>query len=61
MTTQGLLIGYARVSKSDGSQAVDLQVDALRAAGVEESRIYIDKVSGKTSTPHAEIRVKPFT
>jgi DNA invertase Pin-like site-specific DNA recombinase len=50
MTKQSLLIGYARVSKSDGSQAVDLQVDALRAAGVEESRIYMDEVSGKTSS-----------
>ena len=29
------LIGYARVSKADGSQTVDLQRDALTAAGVE--------------------------
>ena len=27
-------IGYARVSKADGSQALDLQVDALINAGV---------------------------
>ena len=27
-------IGYARVSKADGSQTTDLQRDALRAAGV---------------------------
>nr|WP_199309873.1 recombinase family protein [Synechocystis sp. FACHB-383] len=45
-----VLIGYVRVSKSDGSQVVDLQVDALREAGVEEGRIYRDLVSGKTST-----------
>ncbi|MBE9241209.1 recombinase family protein [Synechocystis salina] len=45
-----MLIGYVRVSKSDGSQVVDLQVDALREAGVEEGRIYRDLVSGKTST-----------
>jgi DNA invertase Pin-like site-specific DNA recombinase len=30
-----MLIGYARVSKADGSQSLELQHDALRAAGVE--------------------------
>lgn len=50
MEGNGVLIGYARVSKSDGSQVVDLQIDALRAAGVEESRMYKDEVSGKTSS-----------
>ena len=29
-----MLIGYARVSKADGSQSLDLQRDALIAAGV---------------------------
>ena len=29
-----MLIGYMRVSKADGSQATDLQRDALVAAGV---------------------------
>ena len=29
-----MLIGYARVSKADGSQSLDLQRAALRAAGV---------------------------
>ncbi len=29
-----MLIGYARVSKADGSQTTDLQRDALLAAGV---------------------------
>ena len=28
-----MLIGYMRVSKTDGSQATDLQYDALVAAG----------------------------
>ena len=28
-----MLIGYARVSKADGSQSLDLQRDALRADG----------------------------
>ena len=38
-----MLIGYARVSKADGTQLLDLQVDALVAAGVEEERIYEDR------------------
>lgn len=42
-----MLIGYVRVSKSDGSQTLDLQKDALIAEGVDPSRIYEDKVSGK--------------
>ena len=42
-----MLIGYIRVSKSDGSQVLDLQRDALAAAGVEASRIYEDLASGK--------------
>ena len=40
-------IGYVRVSKSDGSQALDLQRDALLDAGVEEARIYSDLGSGR--------------
>ena len=42
-----MLIGYARVSKADGSQSLDLQKDALLKAGVSEDRIYKDRVSGK--------------
>ena len=34
-----MLIGYARVSKADGSQSLDLQRDALIAAGVGEDQI----------------------
>ena len=30
-----MLIGYARVSKADGSQSPDLQRDALQAAGID--------------------------
>ena len=41
-----MLIGYARVSKSDGSQSLDLQRDALRGAGVEDAAIYEDQASG---------------
>ncbi|MCP4308908.1 MAG: recombinase family protein [bacterium] len=42
-----LLIGYARVSKTDGSQILDLQRDALIAAGVKPEHLYHDKASGK--------------
>lgn len=42
-----MLIGYARVSKADGSQTLDLQRDALIAASVEEEQIYSDLASGK--------------
>ena len=41
-----MLIGYARVSKADGSRSLDLQYDALRAAGVEQDNIYEDRASG---------------
>lgn len=41
------LIGYMRVSKSDGSQTTDLQRDALLAAGVDPDHMYEDMASGK--------------
>jgi len=41
------LMGYMRVSKADGSQVLDLQRDALLAAGVSEGRLYDDTSSGK--------------
>ena len=40
------LIGDARVSKADGSQSLDLQRDALRAAGVDAGHVYHDVASG---------------
>jgi DNA invertase Pin-like site-specific DNA recombinase len=42
----GIVIGYMRVSKADGSQVVDLQKDALLAAGVEMRSLYQDQASG---------------
>ena len=42
-----MLIGYTRVSKADGSQRLDLQRDALIAAGVAPQAIYEDRASGK--------------
>src|ERR1700724_3397966 len=41
------LIGYMRVSKADGSQVLDLQSDALTAAGVSARNLYSDTASGK--------------
>ena len=42
-----------RVSKADGSQATDLQRDALLEAGVEPEALYEDKASGKSDDrPH---------
>lgn len=38
-----MLIGYMRVSKADGSQATDLQRDALVAAGVDPAHLYEDQ------------------
>ena len=44
-----MLIGYARVSKSDGSQNLDLQIDALSQEGVTFNDIYQDESSGKNT------------
>jgi DNA invertase Pin-like site-specific DNA recombinase len=43
----GTQLGYARVSTTH--QSLDQQMDALIAAGVDEARVYTDKLSG-TST-----------
>ncbi len=54
-----MLIGYARVSKADGSQLLDLQRDALIDAGVAADRIYEDRVSSrKDYRPGLEACVK---
>lgn len=42
-----MLIGYMRVSKSDGSQKLDPQRDSLLTAGVKSEHIYEDQASGK--------------
>ena len=42
-----ILIGYARVSKADGSQLLELQRDALIETGVDAECIYEDKASGR--------------
>jgi DNA invertase Pin-like site-specific DNA recombinase len=45
--TTGVQLGYARVST--GHQSLDQQLDVLTAAGVEQNRVYTDKLTG-TST-----------
>ncbi len=42
-----MMIGYIRVSKTDGSQVLDLQRDALLEFGIDSERIYEDLASGR--------------
>src|SRR5689334_16651669 len=42
-----MLLGYMRVSKTDGSQLLDLQRDALTGAGVASRHLYEDLGSGR--------------
>src|SRR4051812_3844020 len=42
----GLGLGYARVSTT--KQSLDRQLDALTAAGIPHTRIYVDKKTGTT-------------
>lgn len=44
---RGMQLGYMRVSKTDGSQVLDLQRDALLAAGVQPQQLYQDLASGR--------------
>lgn len=43
---RGLFIGYARVSSPGDRQSLDLQLDALKTAGVDPRHIFIDRVTG---------------
>lgn len=50
-----MLIGYARISKADDSQVLDLQIDALVEAGIDKENIYTGKISGvKDARPGLE-------
>lgn len=42
-----MLIGYVRISKSDGTQTLAPQRDAMLAVGVDPTRIYEDLASGR--------------
>ena len=50
-----MLIGYVRVSKSDGTQTLAPQRDAMLAVGVEPARIYEDLASGRHDARHGLI------
>lgn len=51
------LVGYARVSTKE--QRLDLQVDALRKAGVREDNLHIEKISATAkSRPALELAIK---
>lgn len=39
-------LGYARISKNDGGQVLDAQLDQLREEGIGDAHIYTDKASG---------------
>ena len=41
-----MMVGYMRVSSADDRQSVDLQRDALVAAGVDDRHLHTDKASG---------------
>jgi len=54
-----MLIGYARVSKADGSQTLALQQDALVEHGIDLEKIYADKATGaNTNRPEFESCLK---
>jgi hypothetical protein len=41
-----MLVGYMRVSTDSDRQVLDLQRDALVAAGIDERHLFEDRVSG---------------
>ena len=53
----GFLIGYARVSTED--QKLDLQLDALRSAGVLPDNLHVEKISGASARrPALDLAIK---
>src|SRR3546814_5789462 len=50
-----MLVGYMRVSSADDRQTVDLQRDALVAAGVDPRNLHTDKASGARDGSVAKI------
>ncbi len=47
MVFREMLVGYVRVSPSDVPQNADLQLVALRQAGIDDRNIYEDRASGR--------------
>ena len=57
MAQTGFLVGYARVSTEE--QKLDLQLDALRAAGVLPDNLHVEKISGASaSRPALDLAIK---
>lgn len=57
MEATGFLVGYARVSTED--QSLDLQTDALLAAGVLPDNLHVEKVSGASAKrPALDLAIK---
>ena len=54
---KGFLVGYARVSTED--QKLDLQLDALRSAGVLPDNLHVEKISGASAKrPALDLAIK---
>lgn len=54
---ESYLVGYARVSTQD--QNLDLQLDALRKAGVKEDNLHVEKISGAAAKrPALDLAIK---
>ena len=51
-----MLIGYARASKADGSQPLDLQRDALRAAGIDDAANLYHDFASSVALLHKSLR-----
>jgi len=50
-----MIIGYARISKADDTQSLDLQIDTLIESGINKENIYTDKISAvKDNRPGLE-------
>lgn len=57
MAPTGFKVGYARVSTED--QSLDLQTDALTAAGVLSDNLHVEKVSGASNRrPALDLAIK---
>ena len=52
-----MLIGYARVSRTDGSQSLDLQLNALIETGVEKSQIESYQRPDQLTVTHSRLEV----
>ena len=60
-----MMVGYMRVSTDSDRQVLDLQRDALLAAGVDERHLFEDRASGgrgdRTGLAKALAFIKPAT